>query len=293
MYKKEVIERIYNEPDKNFYHPYPLDKITACLEVVDVALDNLETTIQYVENLIDRRHLYIHGWETASTMDRICEEFNIKVDAKEAYKTQENNEKLLKAFPFGSIYNFKVTSEEFGQKMTYEEYFRSLAEKSRHGKKSGKIKMREAVFHMFLFKRSLQVTREKALAYITRQGCWADEFVSITAEIETSTGAYWEVITLPKSGQSFKRISTTECMEKFITDTKFKGLISINRQKKDKDIFCGPYIDFETVVRSMKVIQDVTKMIPDPEEYMLEKEEWVKVCKNSTVLQRFIRSLCY
>lgn len=288
---RRAIELIKNEKDTDQYRPYPLDKITLCLNVVDEAKKGLETTIRYLEAYTNNVFLFISGWETAMVIDKISEDFKIKSGASDVYQHQQNQWKASCIFPLGEIKGWSFQSEEFDEQLSYTEYFEKLSEKYPTHGTSSKGDIRKALVEMKKMIIKLQLIREAAIDYIVSQGCWEDG-IDVTAEIDITDGSYWEVITLPRTGQSFRRVSQKERMERVLVSEHCQDKISINRrrvERKDmrRDLYCRTYYDWKTVFEAVEVVK---RVVPVMKKIIISEEEWISECNRSLILKQFIKN---
>ena len=285
---KEAIGRLAGEKDVAHYVSYPLDKTCACLNVVDNRIKCLETTINYVDKYyFSKKARWIAGWETAILIDAIGREYGVEIGAVGVYQIQENNYKLDEAFPFGDDEGWTVYSEEFDCEFDCEEYADALSSKvdwtrsplEEQGKALGE--MRKDLLE-------LSVIRERILTYICQQGGWEKQ-VDISGLLDVDNKMFWEVVTIQRTGKSYKRASTLWRMEWFLAPER-DNMISIDRRPKVRkrslmEVYCdAAFYGKETVAQALRVMGRALNLMPVDVEIM-SMAEWADVCRQSTVLK--------
>lgn len=285
---KEAMERLAGEKDVAQYVLYPLDKTCTCLSIVDNRIKCLETAIDYVDKFYFRKKArWIAGWETAILIDTVGREYGVEIGAVGVYQIQENNWKVGDAFPLGDEEGWTVYSEEFDREFDYEEYADALSSKvdwhrsplEEQGKALGDMK-RDLL--------ELSVVRERILTYVCQQGSWEKQ-VDVSGLLDVDNRMFWELVTIQRTGQFFKKTSTLRRMKWFLAPERDK-LISIDRRPKVRkqslmEIYCDAvFYGKETVAQALHVMGRALDLMPADVE-VLDKREWEDVCHQSTVLK--------
>lgn len=286
---KQAVDRLVDEKDVQ-YVPYPLDKVCTCLDVIEIRIKCLGTAIQYVETyFFSKKGVVIAGWETAITIDAVGGEYSVEIGAAEVYQIQENNSKVSAIFPFGDDEDWMIHSEEFGREMDCEEYMDALSSKVELRRSS----LEELKVALGLMKRDfleLRIIRERILAYMCQQSCW-EKSVEVSGLIDVNDEMFWEVLTIQRTGRSYRKGSTLKRMEWFL-DRK-KDSISIDRRPKMKkrsrmDIYCeSGFQSRETVAQVLSVMGralDAVPVICD----VSEAVNWEDMCLQSTLLKEYL-----
>lgn len=284
---KQAVERLAGEKDAH-YVPYPLDKTCTCLEIIDSRIRCLETAIEFLEtHYFKDKSKLISGWETAILIDLIGREYDVEAGATEFYQIQENNQKVDELYPCGDEDDWIVYSEEFGCELDCEEYFDKLKAKVER-KRSPVEEQREALGNMRKDFVELSAIRERILGYLCQQGCWEKE-IDISGLLDVNGGLFWEVVTVLRTGKSYKKASTPQRMAWFLAPER-DNMISIDKRSKKRktsqmELYCDAvYQSKVTVQQALQVMGRVLERIPYDFE-ALNMTEWAEVCQQSTVLK--------
>ena len=284
---KAAVDRLAEEKDVRHYVSYPLDKTCTCLNMIDNRIRCLETTIDYVDrSYFSKKTRWIAGWETAILIDTIGREYGVEIGAVGVYQIQENNYKVSEAFPMGDEEGWTVYSEEFDRDFDCEEYLDALSTKvdwtrsplEEQGKALGE--MRKDLLE-------LSVMRERILTYIC-QGGWETQ-VNISGLLDVESEMFWEIVTIQRTGKSYRRVSTVRRMEWFLAPER-SNLLSIDRRRKVRkpslmESYCDAVVyDKGTVSQALRVMGRALDLMPVDVE-VLDAREWADVCRSSTLLK--------
>lgn len=285
---KAAVDRLVEEKDVKHYVSYPLDKTCTCLNILDNRIKCLETTIDYVDrSYFSKKTRWIAGWETAILIDTIGREYGVEIGAVGVYQIQENNFKVDEAFPMGDEEGWTVYSEEFDREFDCEEYLDALSTKvdwtrsplEEQGKALGE--MRKDLLE-------LSVMRERILTYICRQGGWETQ-VNISGLLDVGSEMFWEIVTIQRTGKSYRRVSTVRRMEWFLAPER-SNLLSIDRRRKVRkqslmESYCDAVVyDKGTVAQALRVMGRALDLMPVDVE-VLDAREWADVCRSSTLFK--------
>ena len=285
---KAAVDRLAEEKDVKHYVSYPLDKTCTCLNMIDNRIRCLETTIDYVDkSYFSKKTRWIAGWETAILIDTIGREYGVEIGAVGVYQIQENNYKVDEAFPLGDEEGWTVYSEEFDREFDFEEYLDALSTKvdwdrsplEEQGKALGE--MRKDLLE-------LSVMRERILTYICQQGGWETQ-VSISGLLDVGSEMFWEIVTIQRTGKSYRRVSTLRRMEWFLAPER-SNLLSIDGRRKVRkpslmESYCDAVVyDKGTVSQALRVMGRALDLMPVDVE-VLDAREWADVCRSSTLLK--------
>ena len=285
---KEAAERLEGEKDVAYYSPYPLDKICTCLEIVDGRIRCLETAIEYVKtHYFSKKSKIISGWETAILIDVIGREYGVEIGATKSYQIQEINMKVDAVFPYGDDDDWRVDSEEFGREMDCEEYLDALCEKL-EGEGSPVEEQKEALGKMQVDVLELSEMRKLILAFICQRGCW-EKAVEVSGLLDVTGGTFWEIVTILRTGKSYKKTSTLRRMEWFLAPER-EHLISIDRRAKMRksslmEIYCDAAYQPQATVQMVLRVLDCALDVMPTGYTILDVGEWEDMCRNSTVLK--------
>ena len=284
---KEAVEKLEGEKDVH-YSLYPLDKFCTCLNVIDGRIRCLEAVMWYMEDFcLGNVGIVISGWETALLIDTIGREYGVELGAAGVYQIQEMNEKIDTNFPLGDEDGWEIFSEQFDCKMDYEEYGDALHSEIEICRSP--LEVQEKAFNE-IRKDWLQLCklRERILACICMQGCW-EKLVEVSGLIDVDSGLFWEIVTILRTGKSYRKTSTPERLEWFL-DSKRDRLLSIDKRSKIKkrrrmDLYCDAvYQSKETVQQALHVMNQALKFMPVGYK-IFNVDEWVAVCYQSELLK--------
>ena len=221
-------------------------------------------------------------------LDKTCTCLNILDDRIKCLETTiENNFKVDEAFPMGDEEGWTVYSEEFDREFDCEEYLDALSTKvdwtrsplEEQGKALGE--MRKDLLE-------LSVMRERILTYICRQGGWETQ-VNISGLLDVGSEMFWEIVTIQRTGKSYRRVSTVRRMEWFLAPER-NNLLSIDRRRKVRkqslmESYCDAVVyDKGTVSQALRVMGKALDLMPVDVE-VLDAREWADVCRSSTLLK--------
>lgn len=288
---KDAISRLVGEKDTEHYVPYPLDKTCTLLDVVENRIKCLEVTIRYVDTFyFGKTSKLIWGWETALLIDAVGREYSVEIGAAEVYMMQENNRKADAAFPLGDEEGWTIYSTEFQCELDYEDYVDALNAKvgwNRSALPDLKTALGEMKKDLF----ELSVVRERVLTYICQQGCW-ESMVDISGLLDVSDEVFWEIVTIKRTGRSYRKVSTLQRMRWFL-DPKREHALSIDRRpkmrKKGRMDICSTatYQSKAVVQQALHLMGRALDVMPT-EVKLLSMAEWEAVCRQSKVLREHL-----
>ena len=134
----------------------------------------------------------------------------------------------------------------------------------------------------------LSVMRERILTYICQQGGWETQ-VSISGLLDVGSEMFWEIVTIQRTGKSYRRVSTLRRMEWFLAPER-SNLLSIDGRRKVRkpslmESYCDAVVyDKGTVSQALRVMGRALDLMPVDVE-VLDAREWADVCRSSTLLK--------